>query len=422
MARLGRAAAAAALGLLPALGPTRAAGAAGTGEDAVAAVKGAAVAIAAAADSLSAPGDSARPSRAAPLPVRQPAEWETLATGLPEEMLLRPIVGFRYNRVDGPAPTAGLQVGNEEAPHPLLRAQATYAISRDRLLAEFGADVPLDRRRRVTLGGTGYRRTASEDVWIVSEAENTIFALLSRKDYRDYYEAEGFEGHVEVDPGRDAAFSAGFHVEDQRPLRVRTRVAAWGVDDLFRANPGIDSGEEGLVWGSFRVGPAAIPSKGGSRVELRYERAGSPLERDFDYGRLRIQGNLRQRLTPTQGFRARAIVGSTRSGTLPAQKAWDLGGIGTLRGEPFKSMTGDQFYLANAEYSYLFHKNLHAVAFLDWGAAWFGRGAWRDSRPALDGGVGVRIAEGPAMITAARNLQRSGAPLLIGVRLGGSWE
>jgi hypothetical protein len=397
--------------------------AAGPVEDAANAVKGAAAAIVAAADTLAAaPGDSTRWTTGAPLPVRQPAEWETLATGLPEEMRLSPIVNFRYNRVDGPAPTLGLAVGNEEAPRSLLRAQATYAISRDRLLAEFGADVPLDRRRRVTLGGSAYRRTATEDAWIVSEMENTIFALLSRKDYRDYYEAEGFEGHAAVEPGRDAGFSAGFHVEDQRSLVVKTRVAAWGVDDLFRENPAIEPGEEGLVWGEFRVGPAVIPASGGSRVLVRYERAGSPIERDFDYGSLRVQANLRQRLGPTQGVRARVVFGSTRTGTLPPQKVWSLGGIGTLRGEPFKSMTGDQFYLANAEYSYLFHKNLHALAFLDWGAAFFGRGAWNESRPALDGGVGIRIAEGPAMITVSRNLQRSDAPFLVGVRLGGSWE
>jgi len=359
---------------------------------------------------------------AEPLPAAQPAEWETLATGLPEEYRVGPLVGFRYNRADGPAPTLGLAVRNEEDPHPLLRAQATYAFSRERLLAEFGADLPLGRHRKVTMGASAYRRTASEDAWIVSEMENTIFALLSRKDYRDHYEAEGFEGHLDVEPGRDAGFSAGVRLEDHRPLGVETRVAAWGVDDRFRENPGIEPGEEGLVWGAFRVGPATIPAKGGSRVVVRYERAGAPIERDFEYGRLRIQGNLRQRLAPGQTFRARAIVASTRSGRLPAQKAWDLGGIGTLRGEPFKSMSGDQFYLLNAEYSYLFRKNLHAIFFVDWGTAWFGRGAWSESRPALDGGLGVRIADGPATITLARNLQRSDAPFLVGVRLGGPWE
>ena len=74
--------------------------------------------------------------------------------GLPEEYRLGPVIGFRYNRVDGPAPTVGLAVRNEVDPLPLLRAQATYAISRQRLLAEFGADVPLGHARAVTIGGS----------------------------------------------------------------------------------------------------------------------------------------------------------------------------------------------------------------------------------------------------------------------------
>ncbi|HEU4724469.1 MAG TPA: hypothetical protein VFU59_04130 [Candidatus Eisenbacteria bacterium] len=376
---------------------------------------------AAAVTDAAAAADSLRSGGAA-LPTPQPAEWETLALGLPEEYRLGPIVGFRYNRVDGPAPTAGLAVRNEEHPLPLLRAQATYAFSRERLLAEFGADVPVGHGRPVTLGGSVYRRTFAEDAWIVSEMENTLFALLSRKDYLDYYEAEGFEGHLSIEPGRDAGLSAGARIEDHRSLDVETRVAAWGVDDLFRANPAIEPGEEGLVWGAVRVGPATLPSKGGSRVIVRYERAGGPIERDFDYGRVRLQANVRRRLAPDQSFRARAILGSTRSGRLPAQKVWELGGIGTLRGEPFQSHRGDQFYLVNAEYYYLFRKNLHALVFLDWGTAWFGRGAWRESRPALDGGVGVRVAEGPLAVTLSRNLQRSDAPFLVGVRLGGAWE
>ena len=386
------------------------------------------VALATFATFASPPGSWAAPAAdslqtpAAPPPVHRPAEWETLSTGLPEEYRASLLTQFRYNRVDGPAVTVGLKVSNELNPLPLLRAQVGYAYSRERLVAEFGADVPIGRHRRITLGATGYRRTASEDAWIVGETENTIFALLSRKDYRDYYEAEGFEAHIAVAPGRDVGFSAGAHVEDQRGLDVETRVAVWGVDDLFRENPDIDEGEEGLVWGAVRVGPATIPSKGGSRVELRYERAGGPIERDFDYGRFRIQGNIRQRLAPGQGFRARAIAASTQSGSPTLQKVWDVGGIGTLRGEPFKSQSGDQFYLLNAEYSYLFHKNLHALAFLDWGTAFYGKDAWAESRPALDGGIGIRIAEGPAMITLARNLQRSDAPYLVGVRLGGTWE
>ncbi len=367
-------------------------------------------------------GDSARWAPEPPLPATRSAEWETLAAGLPEEARLGAVYRLRYNRADGPAILAGLAVHDELQRRPLLEAVFGYAFSRERGLGSAEGNLPLGRRHRVLLGGSLYRRTATKDAWIVGEAENTIFALLARTDDRDHYEAEGFEAHVQWRPGSDVGLSAGGVVETQRPLRTRTRVALTGHDDRFRENPAIDRGDDGLVWGEGRIGPEAIPARGGSRVVVRYERSGDPIDRDFDYARIRIQGNWRQRVGRGQTARLRVIVGSTRSGSLPLQRVWDLGGIGTLRGTPFKRFHGDQLFLANAEWALRARKNLDAFAFLDWGAAWFGRDRWNDARPTLDGGVGLRVGEGPLAVTLARNLQRSDAPFLVGVRLGGTWE
>ena len=115
------------------------------------------------------------------------------------------------------------------------------------------------------------------------------------------------------------------------------------------------------------------------------------------------------------------IGGSTVDGDLPPQKLWHVGGIGTLRGHEYKRFSGDQLLLANAEYYLLARKNVWTFAFLDWGAAWFGRDNLSRQQFALDGGVGIRLGEGPIALTVARNLQRSDAPFLVGVRLGGSF-
>jgi hypothetical protein len=274
----------------------------------------------------------------------------------------------------------------------------------------------------VVLGASLYRRTATEDSWIVGETENTIFALAARTDYRDHYEAEGYDGHLTWRPGRDAGLAAGAVVERHRPLRTRTRVAITGKDDLFRENPKAERGEDGVVWAEARIGPETLPARGGSRIVVRYERAGDPIDGDFAYARLRAQGNWRQRVGPGQTLRVRAIAASTRSGALPLQKVYDLGGIGTLRGTPFQARSGDQFFLANAEFAARARKNLDAFVFLDWGTAWFGRDRWSEARPILDGGVGIRVGEGPVALAIARNLQRSDAPFLVRLRLGGSWE
>jgi hypothetical protein len=363
------------------------------------------------------------PSESLPPPAipRTPAGWETLATGLPEEARLRLLPAFRYNRVDGATPGAGAAFRNERDVAPLVYAMVSYATGRDRFLGAAGFEAPIGDPARLRAGADAYRRTATEDAWIVGELENTLFALVARTDYRDHYEATGVAGRVIWEPGKDAALEAGVRIQNEASLPTRVRFSVFGKDDRFRANPPIEPGDEGLLSVSARIGPARFPPRGGAWGTLGYERAGGFLERDFDYGRLRASARVLHRFTPRQAVRGRALAGSTREGRLPLQKLWHVGGIGTLRGHDYKAFTGDQFFLVNAEYLVRVRKNLFPFAFVDWGAAWFGAGNLDRQRPGLDLGVGLRVGEDPAAITVARDMRRADAPLRVGVRFGGSF-
>jgi len=367
------------------------------------------------------PADSAAQAPAPATPAFRPADWETLYTGLPEATRLAPLVRIRYNRVDGPALHLGGAVVTEREPRPLLYAAVGYAFSREGFLYDTGFEAPLGDRRRFRIIGSAYRRTATEDGWIVGETENTFFALFARTDYRDHYEAEGVDASVRWEPGRDFALGVGAVSEDVRSLVTETKFSIFGKEDEFRLNPPIQDGKEGVLSIFGRIGPSPLPLSGGTNGELTYERGGSPIDGDSEYGRIRGAASTRLRLSPRQVARARVIGGATVDGDLPPQKVWHVGGIGTLRGHEYKQFSGDQFLLANAEYYLLARKNVWAFAFLDWGAAWFGRDNISRQRFALDGGVGIRLGEGPISVTAARNLQRSDAPVLVGLRLGGSF-
>ncbi|HZE18478.1 MAG TPA: BamA/TamA family outer membrane protein [Candidatus Angelobacter sp.] len=386
---------------------------------------GVALSVASAAAATLQPADSAFTREAAPapapVPVTRTAEWETLSTGLPEEARLRRIVRMRYNRVDGPAVLLGAAYQTGRGPAPVLFAEGGYAYSRKKGLYEAGFEAPFGDRPLLTVGGSVFRRTATEDEWIVSEGENTLFALFARTDYRDYYEAEGGEAYVAWSPGTDFELKGGGRVESERSLSTRTRVSLFGRHPVFRPNPAIQEGDDQALTLHVRVGPAKIPLRGGTYGEALYERSGRPFSGDFEYGRLRGAVRHRIRLSPARDFRARLIAGSTLTGVLPAQKLWYVGGIGTLRGHDFKSFAGDQFFLANAEIYQRARKNIYAYTFLDCGAAWFGRGNIDRQRPALDAGLGVRIGEGPAAVTVAKNLRDGGSKPLVGVRLGGSF-
>src|SRR5687767_3437874 len=352
---------------------------------------------------------------------RAPAGWETLATGLPEETRLRLIPAFRYNRVDGAVPGFGAAFRSEREAAPFLYAGAAYATGRDRFLAAAGFEVPIGDPTRIRIGADVYRQTASEDVWIVGELENTLFALFARTDYRDYYEATGGIGRIIWQPGRDASLEAALRIQHESSLSTRVRFSVCGKEDRFRASPPVEPGDEALVVVSARLGPYRLPAPGGSFGTIAYERAGGPLGRDFDYGRARVSARMLHRFAPRVFVRARATGGSTREGRLPPQKVWHVGGISTLRGHDYKSFSGDQFFVANGEYLVRVRKNLFPFAFLDWGAAWFGARNLDRQRPGLDGGIGLRVAEDALSVTVARDLRRSGAPLRVGVRLGGGF-
>jgi len=367
----------------------------------------------------------AEPTDSLPAPPSIPraaAGWETLATGLPEEARLRLFPGFRYNRVDGATPGGTVAFQNEQNPAPLLYAGASYATGRDRFLGAAGFEFPIGNGPWLRVGADAFRRTASEDVWIVSEPENTLFALVARTDYRDYYEATGGAGHVIWEPGRDVAIEGGIRIQNESSLPTRVRFSIFGKDDRFRPNPPVEAGDEGLLTLSARLGPERVPLTGGTRGTIRYERAGGTLMgRDFDYGRVHATFRALHRFSRRMLGRARAQGGSTREGTLPPQKVWHLGGIGTLHAHDYKALSGDQFFLVNTEYLVRVRKRFFPFTFLDWGAAWFGTENLDRQRPALDGGVGFRIGEDPIAVTVARDLQRSDAPLRVGVRLGGSF-
>jgi len=372
----------------------------------------------AAAHALAAQPDSSL-TREVPIPaVARPADWETLSTGLPEEARLRSILGFRYNRVDGPAPTVGAAFQTGRSPAPVLFAQGTYAYSRKRPLYEAGFTLPFGDRPQLSIGGVVYRKTATEDDWIVTPGENTLFALFARTDYADYYEAQGVRVHAAWSPGSDFELQGGARIETERSLSTRTRVALTGHHPVFRPNPSIQDGDEQTFTLGARIGPAEIPLRGGLRGEAQYERSGDPLQGDFEYGRARGALRYQARLDPARDFRARLVAGSTLTGTLPFQKLWYVGGIGTLRGHDFKSAAGDQFFVANAELYQRARKTLYVFSFLDCGASWFGRDNLSRQRPGLDAGFGVRIAQGPAAVTIAKNLRDGDSKPRVGVRLG----
>jgi len=101
------------------------------------------VATAAATDSSAVSLPAVIDSSAASPPAvpRTTADWETLSTGLPEQVRAGFLFAFAYNRVDGPAPQVGGSLRRERDQAPLLYVLGGYAFSRERALGSAGFEV-----------------------------------------------------------------------------------------------------------------------------------------------------------------------------------------------------------------------------------------------------------------------------------------
>lgn len=335
-------------------------------------------------------------------------------------------IGVRgeFQRVDG------IVLGLEETlkgkgpDAPRLDLAQIYAFNRGRWLYEAAIDVPLPTPGALRAGAGFFRLTRSFsgfDDRIITDAENTLGALLFKVDYRDYYEEEGFELHLEHPLWRCNAIELGYVQSRHEAVYNSTRTSLTHWDGDFRPNPAAEAGDlRALGLAASRDTRRGREGHPGTAhwYRVSWQRAGSGLGGDFDYSQL--TADLRQyvKVSPGQSFSLRILYGDNFAGRLPAQKLFSLGGIGTLRGHDFKSSTGDQCLLGNLEYRFEVMRDFYTLAFADVGATAGSGEDLSDREFALDGGLGLGTRNGRAEITVARSLRDPDAPFLVGFRLG----
>jgi len=282
-----------------------------------------------------------------------------------EHGLYRTIPGFRYNRVEG------FFLGFARSPlewsswyRGRIYGQVGYAIGMRDWRYEIGAETRLGNRRRnpnfdVKVGGAYHLNTGTNDLWKASWAENTSAAALFRHDFFDYYQTEGWTAYLVSRVTSFFQISAGFRADEYTSLENEASWSLFGGDS-FRQNPAINEGDmrslvfavEGGQISSFRRRPS------GAAFRLEAE-IGEGLGGDFDFSRYLGDVRAYARLTRDSGLSLRLRGGFTE-GTVPLQKAFTIGGIGSVRAYNQNEFLGTRMLLANAEFS------LYEPDIMDW--------------------------------------------------------
>lgn len=316
---------------------------------------------------------------------------------------LLPDLGERedwFTPVDGFVPSVGFGAAvfdHESFNHAFVAGHVSLKAATGHAGYALGFERPFFQRTKLFVGGEVRDLTATDDRWQLSSTEASLAAAGPRRSYRDYYRGRGVQIQTAIRIHPRAELFAAWRHERQEPLAVESDFSVWNGDQPFRANRAAADG----VLSALIVG-ATIDGSGfdGESLEQTYRRhqldtlfgqrlrppendedparlwrldwtselSTSGLQSDFDFRRHIVAGRVDVPLSQHQDFAMRAI-GGWSAGTLPPQRQFSVGGIGTVHGYDFDEQIGDSLTLLNLEYALGDRTGLRAIGFFDAGRA-----------------------------------------------------
>ena len=265
---------------------------------------------------------------------------------------------FRYNRVEG----LFLGVGSDKK----------YYWDSRRLYSAYGSfgygfksrgwrgnlgvsrQFAFDEGQLFEIGVEGHNLTDSKDNWIIGVGENTAAAILIHEDFRDYFRRTGYG--ISADYAVQQDYTTGqvkveYLADRYWSMENRAEWSIFGGDKKFRSNPAIDEGDMRSVLASAGLSTVmrTIYGPEGWSIFVTGEFADRNFGSDFGFNQYIADLRRYQPLGRYDNLNVRLRVGTTE-GAVPFQKTFEIGGLGTLNGYPYKSEAGTRMILLNAEY------------------------------------------------------------------------
>jgi hypothetical protein len=207
----------------------------------------------------------------------------------------------------------------------------------------------------IEIGGEGHSFTDSKDQWFFDRDENTVTAVVAREDFLDYFERRGFTAnaswYLRGDDDLSIRASFGYVHDTYANMNRATNWSIFGGDKVFRPNPLINDGNVNSI--VFSTGVSTLASLDtrdrGWDAQLQFEKAGDFAGGDFAFSQWLVDIRRYQPLNEHLNLNLR-VRGVMSDGTVPQQRAVELGGPGTLPGYRYKEFAGSNAALVNAEF------------------------------------------------------------------------
>jgi hypothetical protein len=346
-------------------------------------------------------------------------------------------VTLHYNRVDGLFLQLGLDTRLKRPAMLRFYTWGGYAFSGEAWRYEIGLERWLQLGPvEFTLGVRNYDLTHTEDEWLMPTDENSAAAFFFREDFRDYYRRTGTSLHLSSTVLRRISMALAYLMDEHESLERSTNWSVFGGDKKFRENPRVDEGtvHSLLVRLGYDSRDDFMEPASGFLVEATYEKGGGGFDGDYDFERVLLDARRYLYLTRYENIDIRFRLG-TSADMLPVQMAFDLGGIGSLRGYKQKEFRDfDRMVLGNLEYRIGMGRlasgitgDYQIIPFYDFGLAWCSNesgsltgGFDQLTMDGLKTSVGIGFSTGPddrLRINVARRLDDRDEPLVVSVRV-----
>ena len=276
---------------------------------------------------------------------------------------------FSYNRVDGLKLMSGLKYDDPDSLLPSFEITGGYAFASERWRYRLSlSQTIITGRLPIQVGGSIYRDLKSDDDKLLSNGENTVYALLFNEDWKDYYEAEGGYGFVELGFLRWNRFEVGYLAEKQNWFDAHKNLWSLFGAKEFRGNfssvphdtvqyrRSTDFNDNFLASLNFSL---TVDNRDDDRHPregwygaAHYEYSPEDWKGDFDFERAEIMLTRYQPIRRYIALNILAAYGRVKGNIIPLNRQFYLGGLGTLHGYRHKEYRGNEYLLASIEYGF----------------------------------------------------------------------
>lgn len=260
-----------------------------------------------------------------------------------------------------------------------------------------GAEKLIGPKNRIMIGGEFHRATGTEDYRRAGLTETSITSFLAGYDFLDYHLAEGYGFYTLLRTAKWVEAGFSYNSDTFSSLGQTTGFTIFGKSDNYKFNPPIDASSDEIDLDIYSISIALNPRNvlisnhftisGKVMVELADN---SRSDQDYRFNKYLADASVYYNFEPGSVIKWR-IQSASITGNAPDFKQIYLGGIGSLRGSPYKFFSGNRMLASNLELQFgrpssrtgewLRDYNLHLLFFLDSG--------WVQNFIDLDGSEGI---------------------------------